>query len=268
MAPDVANADHDRVEGLEADRFEALVAELAPVLYRFALALAREPHAAEDLVQETFLRAFERRETFRADATPITWMRRILHNLAIDRARRSDREVLVDDVEDKWRDDAYTVDSAVVVERAETREELEDGLVRLPFIYRSAVVLHDVEGWTMSDIAGAQGIELPAAKQRLRRGRMMLVTALASGAERRAALRGVPLRCWEARGRVSDYLDGELDQTEAALVERHLQSCPTCPPLYASLVGVQARLGGLRDLDTVVPPGLAERIQERLEPLP
>ncbi|MEX2202599.1 MAG: sigma-70 family RNA polymerase sigma factor [Actinomycetota bacterium] len=261
----MANANHDRVEGLEAERFEALVAEHAPALYRFALALSRDPHAAEDLVQETFLRAFERRKTFRAEAAPITWLHRILHNLAIDRARRSNREVLVDDVEDKWRDDAYTVDSAVVVERAETREELEDALVRLPFIYRSAVVLHDVEGWTMKDLAKAQGIELPAAKQRLRRGRMMLVTALAAGAERRAALRGVPLRCWEARGRVSDYLDGELDQTEAALVERHLQSCPTCPPLYASLVGVQARLGGLRDPNTVAPPGLAERIQQRLE---
>ena len=55
----------------------------------------------------------------------------------------------------------------------------------------------------MKDIAKAQGVELPAAKQRLRRGRMMLVTALAAGGERRAALRGVPLRCWEARGRVS-----------------------------------------------------------------
>ena len=268
MAADVASANRDRVEGLEAGRFEALVAERASALYRFALTLTRDPHTAEDLVQETFLRAFERRETFRAEASPVTWLHRILHNLAIDRARRSGREVLVDDVEDKWRDDAYTVDSATVVERAETREELEDALVRLPFIYRSAVVLHDVEGWTMKDIAKAQGIELPAAKQRLRRGRMMLVTALASGAERRAALRGVPLRCWDARSRVSDYLDGELDQTEAALVERHLQSCPTCPPLYASLVGVQARLGGLRDPDAVVPPGLTERIQARLEQRP
>lgn len=163
MAPDVAKAHRDRVEGLGGERFEALVAELAPALYRFALALALDPHAAEDLVQETFLRAFERRETFRADAAPLTWKHRILHNLAIDRARRSDREVLADDVEDRWRDDTYTVDSAVVVQRAET-------------------------------------------------------------------LRGVPLRGWEARGRVSDYLDGELDQTEVALVERHLRSCPRARP--------------------------------------
>jgi RNA polymerase sigma-70 factor (ECF subfamily) len=95
----------------------------------------------------------------------------------------------------------------------------------------------------MKNVAEVQGLALPAAKQRLRRGRMMLVTALASGAERRAALQGVPLGCWDARRRVSDYLNGDLDREEAALVERHLESCPTCPPLYASLVGVHAQLG-------------------------
>lgn len=80
----------------------------------------------------------------------------------------------------------------------------------------------DVEGWTARQIADAQGITLPAAKQRLRRGRMMLVTALASGAERRAALKGVPIRCWDARRRVSDFPDGELAADERALVQRHL----------------------------------------------
>jgi RNA polymerase sigma-70 factor (ECF subfamily) len=117
----------------------------------------------------------------------------------------------------------------------------------------------------MSEIADVQGLELSAAKQRLRRGRMMLVTALAGGAERRARLRGVPLRCRDARRRVSDYLDGDLPAEERTLLERHLETSPTCPPLYASLVGVQERLGDLRDPDTVVPPGLAKRIHARLE---
>ena len=252
---------HDGGEGLEDNDFEALVARTAPGLYRFALSLTGAPSDAEDLVQETFLRAFEKRETFRNEASPHTWMHRILHHLAIDRGRRSGREIPVSEVEDKWRDDAYTVDSAAVVERAETRAELLDALVRLPFIYRSAVVLHDVEGWTMKNVAEVQGLAPPAAKQRLRRGRMMLVTALAAGTERRAALRGVPLGCWDARRRVSDYLNGDLDREEAALVERHLESCPTCPPLYASLVGVQAQLGALRDPDTVVPPRLHDRIR-------
>lgn len=93
--------------------------EHTPSLYRFALTLTRNPYEAEELVQETFLRSFEKRDTYRAEASVGTWLHRILHNLAVDRARRPEREVLVGDVEDKWRDDAYAVDSAVIVERHE-----------------------------------------------------------------------------------------------------------------------------------------------------
>jgi RNA polymerase sigma-70 factor (ECF subfamily) len=246
--------------GLDASAFEALVVELTPSLYGFARSLTHDHGAAEDLVQETFTRAFTRRAGFRGDSSPATWLHRILHNLAVDRARRSAHELLVEDVEELWRDDSYTVDGAAVVERAQTREELEDALIRVPFAYRVAVVLHDVEGWTVSTIAERVGIGLPAAKQRLRRGRMMLVTALARGAERHAALEGVPLRCWTARRDVSDYLDGRLREDRRVAVEQHLQACPTCPPLYAALVGVQAELGGLRDPDAVVSPDLADRI--------
>ena len=248
--------------GLDGPAVGALFSAEGARLYRFALSLTREPAAAEDLVQETFARALERGPSFRGEASAATWLHRILHNLAVDRARRHAREVLVEDVEERWRDDAYTVDTATVVERAQTREELEDALVRLPFMYRSAVLLHDVEGWTASEIADRTGIELPAAKQRLRRGRMMLVTALATGAERREALEGVLLRCWDARSRVSDYLDGTLAAAERTALERHLETCPTCPPLYGALVGVKDGLGGLRDPDSVVPPEVVRRIGE------
>lgn len=93
----------------------------------------------------------------------------------------------------------------------------------------------------------------------------MLVSALARGAERRAALDGVPLSCWDARCEVSDYLDDDLPLERRVALERHIQACPTCPPLYAALVGVKAELGGLRDPDSVVPPGLAERITKALQ---
>lgn len=229
-------------------------------LYRFALSITRDPHRAADLVQDTFVRALERSDQYRGDAPVVAWLRRILHNLAIDRARRAAREIIVETVEDNWRDDAYTVDPEAVAERSSTREEIEDGLARLPFIYRVTVVLHDIEGMTVREIADIQGISLPAAKQRLRRGRMALVSALAEGNERRQALKGVPLRCWDARQHVSDYLDGDLDPEKARAVEAHLEVCPTCPPLYAALVGVHEGLGGMRDADTVVPPDLEERI--------
>lgn len=236
-----------------------LVAEI-PALYRFARALVRDEHLAADLTQDTLIRAMERAHQYRNDAPLGAWLKRILRNLATDRARRSAREVVVDDVETQWRDDEYTVDTEVVVDRAATRDELEDALTRLPFIYRSTLLLHDVEDWTTQEIADLNEIGLPAAKQRLRRGRMALVSALATGAERRHALKGVPMRCWDARQHVSDYLDGTLPADTARTIETHLETCPTCPPLYAALVGVHDAVGELRDADSVIPPAVAERL--------
>jgi RNA polymerase sigma-70 factor (ECF subfamily) len=229
-------------------------------LYRFALAITRNPDQAGDLVHDTVVRAIEKRDQFRSGGSLGAWLRRILHNLAIDRVRRSSHEVVVEEVEDKWQADEYTVDPAVVAERAQTREELEDALVRLPFGYRTAVVLHDVEEWKVREIAEVQGISLPAAKQRLRRGRMMLVAALAEGHERRMMLKEVPMRCWDARKHVSDYLDGALEQDTALMVESHLEACPTCPPLYAALVDAHSGLAAHRDPDSVIPPDVRERI--------
>lgn len=240
-----------------------LAAEV-PGLLRYARTIVRDGALAEDLVQETLLRALQRADSFRGDAALGTWLHRILHNLAVDMFR-GDREEATEDVEravdQQWHDDFFTVDAAVVVERAETREELRDALVRLPVIYRTAVVLHDAEGMTVAEVADIQHIGLAAAKQRLRRGRMMLVSALALGRERRDARHGIPLRCWDARGKISDYLDDDLPSSDRVLVERHLETCPTCPPLFAGLVGTRAALGGaLRDADTVVPVSLADRI--------
>ncbi len=249
-----------------ADLRRDLPAEI-PGLLRYARSIAGDPHRAEDLVQDTLVRALERAESFREEASLRTWLHRILHNLAVDTMRRQRHEVVADWVElvdAQWRDDGFSLDAAQVVEAAETAEDLRDALIRLPYLYRSAVVLHDEQELTVEHIARIQGVSLPAAKQRLRRARMMLVSALAAGDGRRVEV-GVPLRCWDARSRVSDYLDGEVDGPQREMLERHLQGCPTCPPLYAALVGTRAALGRQgRDPDTVIPPGLAARIQELL----
>lgn len=250
---------------LDREGLAAGVVEHLEGLYRYARLLTGDAVLAEDVVQDTVVRALERADQFRGDASLRTWLHRIAHNIVVDRARRSVREVVVEDVEERWMDDDYTVEVAEVVERAAVRHELEDALVRLPDIYRTAVILHDVEGWTNAEIAEAVGVELPAAKQRLRRGRMALVSALATGVERREALGGTPMRCWDARQLVSDYLDRELDEPRSRAVEAHLRRCPTCPPLYASLVGVHAEVGRLRDSDRVIPAPLAARLARTLD---
>lgn len=237
------------------------LAEHIEALYRFALGVARDHELAADLVQDTLVRAIEKRSQYRGDGSLLSWLRQMLHHLAIDRARRSRHEVLVEDVETNWRSDDYTVDPAIVAQRSADRDELEDALVRLPVPYRTAVVLHDIERWRVREIAELLDISLPAAKQRLRRGRMMLVTALADGASRRERLKGVPMRCWDARRHVSDFMDGQLDDATATTVRAHLEVCPTCPPLYASLVDARDRLADLRDPDSVIPPALEARLR-------
>ena len=64
---------------------------------------------------------------------------------------------------------------------------------------------------------------------------------------------------------MSDYLDGTLDEDTAAMVETHLTTCPTCPPLYAALVNAHERLADLRDPDTVIPPSLERRLRDLTE---
>lgn len=241
--------------------------DLVPLLddvYRYALSLTRDPDRAADVVQDTMVRALDRGDQYRSDAPLLHWLMRIAYRLVLDGARRTQREIVVDDAESDWRDDDFSVDPEAVTARAATREELEDALARLPFIYRSVVVLHDVEGHTVARIAEVLELGLPAAKQRLRRGRMALVRALAEGHERRRLTRGVPMRCWDARQHVSEYLNDDLDHDTRHLVETHLANCPTCPPLYAALVGVHDELGRLRDPDAVISPTVAATIEQRL----
>lgn len=240
-----------------------LPAQVEP-LYRYVRSISRDDSTAEDLVQETLAKALEKADTLDSEAALRSWLFRIAHNLTVDhyrRLREEPSEDVAQEVENRWHADEYTVDAAVVVARAETADEVRDALARLPVSYRSVVVLHDAAGWTAREIAEVLDIGLAATKQRLRRGRMMMVSAMAQGHERRLVTSGVPLQCWDARQYVSSYLDGELEPARAAAVEQHLAGCPTCPPLYASLVSVRDAMPQLQDPDSVVPESLARRIR-------
>jgi len=244
--------------------FPEQVAAEAPGLYRYAVSLVGNPQIAQDLVSDTVVRALERQRQFRRESSLRTWLHRILHHLAVDQARHLAHEITVQDVDELWGDRRYSVDPASVVDLDESREELQDALLHLPFAYRSVVVLHDAERWTAPEIADSLGIGLAATKQRLRRGRAMLVSLLAQRADRQEANRGVVLSCRQARRRVSSYIDHDLEPQEQVLLEKHLKACATCPPLYAALVGVQQTLGRLHDPNSVIPPPLARRIEARM----
>ena len=259
---DEIGGDEDR--RVTNDELSLALVDESPALLRYALSLVGDRSKAEDLVSDTIVKALEKSGEFKGQSSIRTWLHRILHNLAVDAGRHGTHELTVAEVEQYWRDDTYSVDAAEVAEKAADIEELREALLHVAYQYRAVLVLHDAERWSMREVAALLDISLPAAKQRLRRGRMMLVSALARSGEGRSAKNATALTCWEARSRVSDYIDGELAIKERESLEEHMKSCSTCPPLYGALVGVTDSLGTLHDPDSVIPPKLADRIREHL----
>jgi len=155
--------------------------ERLPAFYHVALAILGKPAEAEDAVQDSALRAIRFVDTFRSEADMCTWVHRILINRCNDHlaARRREGEHLTDEsVEDLWKDPAYTVDPARVLDGFEDRQRLLAALGRLRPAQRVVVVMHVSQGWKLQEIADMLEAPLPTIKSHLRRGRQALVTAL------------------------------------------------------------------------------------------
>ena len=128
----------------------------------------REPAFAEDLCQETFLRAHERIATLRDPSRFAPWVRRIGVRLAVDAVRRDQPEVLSEEEPDR---------SSLperVVEVRDAVGELFARLDTLPPAQRAAVILRDVEDFSISEAATLLGVSEAAFKMRLSRARTSL----------------------------------------------------------------------------------------------
>ena len=130
--------------GGDREALGALYRRHAGQAYSLALRISGDPDRAQDLVQDAFLRAFERLDRFRGDAPFGAWLKRILTNLSVDRARGDWRWVL----------DEERVDAAVAV-AAETASQLDalGLLARLAPLSRMVLVLYEYEGYSHAEIA-------------------------------------------------------------------------------------------------------------------
>jgi len=167
----------------DADAFEELVRLHTPRLYRLLARMLGSASAAEDVVQECFIRAWRALPGFRGEARFSTWLYRIAVNEG-NRflARESRRELLP--FEDVLRDvPDVGAQTAELAEAGEFREQLERLLAELPAHYRVAVVLRDVEGFSNEEAAELLELDLRNFKSRLHRGRMALRRRLEELAE-------------------------------------------------------------------------------------
>jgi len=175
-------------------RFERDVIPLMPNLYSAALRMTRNPSDAEDLLQETYLRAFRGFSGFAEGTNIKAWVYRILTNTYINSYRKKQREpqtVSGDDLDEWYLYDRIEAEDSAEAEVLESLPEAEvkAALESLPEGFRLAVWLVDVEGFSYKEAAEILEVPVGTVMSRLHRGRKSLEKALWESVKERGLVR-------------------------------------------------------------------------------
>jgi RNA polymerase sigma-70 factor, ECF subfamily len=178
----IAEEARDRV------RFEEEMLELADQIYRVARRLVSTREEAEDLVQETYARAFRSWRSYTPGTNLRAWLFRILTNLNIDRGRRAQRAPDTQPMEEgdyylynRLEESGAADDEGRVVERL-SQDTIVEALAAVPHGFRDVVVLVDIGDFSYQDAAQILDIPVGTVMSRLHRGRRILKRALAEEA--------------------------------------------------------------------------------------
>lgn len=169
-------------------KFEALALPHLRSVYRLARQMAG-PDRAEDLVQETFLKAWTHFDTFDPSTNCRAWLCRILHNTWVSQWRKTRLELPVADLDDVPAEPAYDWERERL--SGVLSGDMQWAIDQLPEAYRWAVLLADVEELTYQEIAAAMACPIGTVMSRINRGRRMLGRLLH---ERLGATTAPPLR--------------------------------------------------------------------------
>jgi RNA polymerase sigma-70 factor, ECF subfamily len=188
--PDSTDAQRIAAEARDRARFEDEALGLADQVYRVARRLVGSREEAEDLVQETYARAFRSWRSYTPGTNMRAWLLRILTNLNVDRGRRIQRSPQTQALEETDYYLANKLASAagedvleqdVVVERL-SQDSVVNALSEIPPQFREVVVLVDIGDFTYADAAQILDIPIGTVMSRLHRGRRALKAKLAEEA--------------------------------------------------------------------------------------
>ncbi|MDT3767361.1 sigma-70 family RNA polymerase sigma factor [Gleimia hominis] len=170
------------------ERFEAEALPLLDQLYGSAMRLTRNPQDAQDLVQDTYVRAFSSFHTFKPGTNLRAWMYRILKNTFINNYRKKQRRPQQTDGEtvEDWQLYEAANHHAVGLLSAEEEaldflpdDQVRQALEELPENYREAVILSDIDGFSYKEISQIMDSPMGTVMSRIHRGRALLREALA-----------------------------------------------------------------------------------------
>jgi RNA polymerase sigma-70 factor (ECF subfamily) len=177
---------------LTSDQFEKLALEHMDMLYRIARRLTRDGTAAEDLVQETYLRAFKSRDGFELQEFGIRpWLVRIMHNLHVSRAGRERRQpqAIAEEFLQAAPDESSPMPAAGGFNWDGMDERLVHAVSELPPEYQSVLLLWAVDELSYKEIATALDVPMGTVMSRLHRARQRLSEQLKEYATREGIIR-------------------------------------------------------------------------------
>lgn len=177
----------ERARGGNASAFRELVDRSHETVFRLAAALTGDRDEAADVVQETYIRAWEQIAELRDGAAATAWLGRIARNVAHDRRRSwwsRIRSPLDAAVEDRAGRERAAPGADAALEAAEEARAVRSAMARLPEKHRVVLRLREVEAMTYEDIAAALGLPVGTVESRLHRARRLLAERLSKAARR------------------------------------------------------------------------------------
>ena len=168
----------------------------ADSIYRLALGLLREPLAAEDVVQETFLSAITHRHQFEGRSKLSTWLYRIAYNASRDKLRKKTEEFLPEEeaVDDDYQNIPmpksmieWNWSPEEMLTNNEAKNEVKKAIQSLPQSLKAVFLLRDIEELSTEETAEALGLSIGAVKVRLHRARLALREQLSTYFEERVS---------------------------------------------------------------------------------
>lgn len=156
-----------RIQADDLDAFERFFARYRTPIFRTAYGLTGDRHVAEEVLQDTFARAWQRRSTLNPDVSPLPWLHRVALNLCYSRLgrRRLPSEPIGESVIAEVRDGA--VEPAERAERQELRGIVRDRIAALSPKHQSVVVLYYLHGLSLQETAELLGVRIGTVKSRL-----------------------------------------------------------------------------------------------------
>jgi RNA polymerase sigma-70 factor (ECF subfamily) len=248
-----------------------LLEAVSPTVYRYGKSFCRDPHDAEDVLQDVMTAMLESLGDFRGDAALSTWAFVVARRTCARRRRRSQRFSSLDSEPGRAARELADPRSSPHrdAERSQLRRALERAIAALPAAQRDVLMLRDVEGKSAAEVARALRLGERAVKSRLHRARVALREAL--GAWKGEDVSEAGDRCPDTARMLSRHLEGELSAQVCAGLERHVNECESCTDACQSLrsaLGACREWGAQgvpREVQAVVRAAIRTAVEERGE---